>query len=162
MGCCSGNKVIIEEIIAEEKEKESKLLTEEDYLIIVKNNIYRVQSIISTYNKSDDIDIEDEIIETNDTNQNNKKYFRFYIIFQLTLGKLKTLIEDHLDYKNKNNYKGNNYNVDFTNKVFDIFLAKNYLDNLLSAEVKHNRKEVQELDKDMIKNLFIEEINLNI
>lgn len=163
MGCCSGNEIILDEVIAEEKEKKSKLITEEDYLIIVQNNIYRVQTIMSSYNKTDDVDIDDDLIDTNDTNQTNKKFFRFYIIYQLVLGKLRNLIEEHLAYKNKKyNYKKENDEIDFTNKVFDITLAKNYLDNLLNAEEKHNRKEVQKLEKDMVSNIFIEEINLNI
>ena len=101
MGCCSGNEILKEEIISDIKEKEKKLLTEEDYLLFVQNNIYRVQEIMSSYNKTDDIDVDDEDnIDTTDSNAPKKKYFRFYIIYQLTLGKLRSLIEDHLAFKN--------------------------------------------------------------
>ena len=164
MGCCSGNEVIKHEVISDIKEKEKKILTEEDYLSLIQDNIYRVQEIMSLYNKTDDIDIEEEdSIDTTDSNHPKKKYFRFYIIFQLTLGKLRTLIEEHLSFKsNKKSYRKESDYIDFSNKVFDIALAKHYLDCLLNAEVTHNRKEVQKLDKDMVKNIFIDEINLNI
>ena len=164
MGCCSGNEVIKHEVISDIKEKEKKILTEEDYLSLIQDNIYRVQEIMSLYNKTDDIDIEEEDnIDTTDSNHPKKKYFRFYIIFQLTLGKLRALIEDHLAYKNnKKGYRKGSEDIDFSSKTFDISLAKNYFDSLLNTEIKHNRKDLQQLEKDMVKNVFIEEINLNI
>ena len=155
MGCCTSNSTI------EKENQEIKILdiekkiNEEEYLKLIQENIKRVQIIMSSYNKTDDIDVEDDKEEIDNTNQSNKKYFRFYIIYQLTLGKIRSLIEDYVNYKKNNNIKMNN-NIDFNELNFDSNLAKNYLDNLLNAEKKHNRKEVQQLEKEMIKNIFIE------
>ena len=132
-----------------------KKINEEEYLKLIQENIKRVQIIMSSYNKTDDIDVEDDKEEIDNTNQSNKKYFRFYIIYQLTLGKIRSLIEDYINYKNNNNIEKNN-NIDFKELKFDNSLAKNYLDSLLNAEKNHNRKEVQQLEKEMIKNIFTE------
>ena len=155
MGCCTSNSTIEkenQEITIFEIEKK---INEEEYLKLIQENIKRVQIIMSSYNKTDDIDIEDDKEEIDNPNQSNKKYFRFYIIYQLTLGKIRSLIEDYVNYKKNNNIKMNN-NIDFNELNFDSNLAKNYLDNLLNAEKKHNRKEVQQLEKEMIKNIFTE------
>ena len=155
MGCCTSNSTI------EKENQEIKILdiekkiNEEEYLKLIQENIKRVQIIMSSYNKTDDIDVEDDKEEIDNTNQSNKKYFRFYIIYQLTLGKIRSLIEDYINYKNNNNIKKNN-NIDFNGLIFDSDLAKNYLDSLLNAEKNHNRKEIQQLEKDMIKNIFRE------
>ena len=155
MGCCTSNSTI------EKENQEIKILdiekkiNEEEYLKLIQENIKRVQIIMSSYNKTDDIDVEDDKEEIDNPHQSNKKYFRFYIIYQLTLGKIRSLIEDYINYKNNNNIEKNN-NIDFKELKFDNILAKNYLDSLLNAEKNHNRKEVQQLEKEMIKNIFIE------
>ena len=154
MGCCSGKNISVkenEESLLKSIEINTKI-NEEEYLNIIQSNINRVQKILSSYNKTDDIDEEDK---NENNNKLNKKYFRFYIIYQLILGKIRSLIEDYINYKNNNNIKKNN-NIDFNGLIFDSDLAKNYLDSLLNAEKNHNRKEIQQLEKDMIKNIFRE------
>ena len=155
MGCCTSNSTIEKENQEIKILEIEKKINEEEYLKLIQENIKRVQIIMSSYNKTDDIDVEDDKEEIDNTNQSNKKYFRFYIIYQLTLGKIRSLIEDYVNYKKNNNIKMNN-NIDFNELNFDSNLAKNYLDNLLNAEKKHNRKEVQQLEKEMIKNIFTE------
>ena len=82
MGCCSGNEVIKHEVISDIKEKEKKILTEEDYLSLIQDNIYRVQEIMSLYNKTDDIDIEEEDnIDTTDSNHPKKNILDFILFF---------------------------------------------------------------------------------
>jgi hypothetical protein len=154
MGCCSGKNISVkenEESLLKSIEINTKI-NEEEYLNIIQSNINRVQKILSSYNKTDDIDEEDK---NENNNKLNKKYFRFYIIYQLVLGKIKSIINDYINYKTNNIIKNEN-NIDFTGKTFNGILAKNYLDSLLKAEEKHNKKEVQELEKDMIKNIFAE------
>ncbi len=164
MGCCTSDSTTQKENQQTKILEIEKKINEEEYLKLIQENIKRVQIIMSSYNKTDDIDIDDdENIDTTDSNHPKKKYFRFYIIFQLTLGKLRALIEDHLAYKNnKKGYRKGSEDIDFSSKTFDISLAKNYFDSLLNTEIKHNRKDLQQLEKDMVKNVFIEEINLNI
>ena len=154
MGCCSGKNISVkenEESLLKSIEINTKI-NEEEYLNIIQSNINRVQKILSSYNKTDDIDEEDK---NENNNKLNKKYFRFYIIYQLVLGKIKSIINDYINYKTNNVIKNEN-NIDFTGKTFNSILAKNYLDSLLKAEEAHNKKEVQELEKDMIKNIFVE------
>lgn len=154
MGCCSGKNISVKE--NEESLLKSieinKIINEEEYLNLIQNNINRVQIILSSYNKTDDIDEEDK---AENDNKPNKKYFRFYIIYQLILGKVKSLINDYINYK-KNNIIKNENNIDFNGKNFNGISAKNYLDLLLKAEEEHNKKEIQKLEKDMIKNIFVE------
>jgi hypothetical protein len=155
MGCCTSDSTTQKENQQTKILEIEKKINEEEYLKLIQENIKRVQIIMSSYNKTDDIDVEDDKEEIDNTNQSNKKYFRFYIIYQLTLGKIRSLIEDYINYKNNNNIEKNN-NIDFKELKFDNSLAKNYLDSLLNAEKNHNRKEVQQLEKEMIKNIFIE------
>ena len=155
MGCCTSDSTTQKENQQTKILEIEKKINEEEYLKLIQENIKRVQIIMSSYNKTDDIDVEDDKEEIDNTNQSNKKYFRFYIIYQLTLGKIRSLIEDFINYKNNNNIEKNN-NIDFKELKFDNSLAKNYLDSLLNAEKNHNRKEVQQLEKEMIKNIFIE------
>ena len=155
MGCCTSDSTTQKENQQTKILEIEKKINEEEYLKLIQENIKRVQIIMSSYNKTDDIDVEDDKEEIDITNQSNKKYFRFYIIYQLTLGKIRSLIEDYINYKNNNNIEKNN-NIDFKELKFDNSLAKNYLDSLLNAEKNHNRKEVQQLEKEMIKNIFIE------
>ncbi len=68
----------------------------------------------------------------------------------MVLGKIKSIINDYINYKTNNVIKNEN-NIDFTGKTFNGILAKNYLDSLLKVEKKHNKKEVQ-----VIKNIFVE------
>lgn len=154
MGCCSEKNVLVKE---EEQSliksiEINKKINEEEFLNLIQINIDRVQKILTTYNKTDDID-EDDKNENN--NNSNKKYIRFYIIYQIVLGNIKSLIIDYINYKENNNIKREN-NIDFNRKIFDGDLAKNYLDSLLKAEEKHNKKEVQQLEKEMVKNIFKE------
>ena len=155
MGCCTLNSIVEKENQETKFLEIEKKLNEEEYLKLIEENIKRIQIIMSSYNQTDDIDVEDEKEENDNLNQINKKYFRFYIIYQLILGKIRSLIEDYINYKNNNNIKKNN-NIDFNGLIFDSDLAKNYLDSLLNAEKNHNRKEIQQLEKDMIKNIFRE------
>ena len=155
MGCCTLNSIVEKENQETKFLEIEKKLNEEEYLKLIKENIKRIQIIMSSYNQTDDIDVEDEKEENDNLNQINKKYFRFYIIYQLILGKIRSLIEDYINYKNNNNIKKNN-SIDFNGLIFDSDLAKNYLDSLLNAEKNHNRKEIQQLEKDMIKNIFRE------
>ena len=111
MGCCSGKNISVkenEESLLKSIEINTKI-NEEEYLNIIQSNINRVQKILSSYNKTDDIDEEDK---NENNNKLNKKYFRFYIIYQLVLGKIKSIINDYINYKTNNIIKNEN-NIDF-------------------------------------------------